>query len=93
MPGEGQKSTLWSFIKPYNPAFSSIISGWIKNVLKNAGIDTGLSVTDILEVLRVMLQPCNGFITDRLAHLQKNIENKVLSQKLWTGKEEWTRVW
>lgn len=82
MPGEGQKSTLLSFIKPYNPAFSSIISGWIKNVLKNAGIDTGLSVTDILEVLRVMLQPCNGFITDRLAHLQKNIENKVLNQKL-----------
>ena len=70
------------FIKFYNPAFSSIISGWIKNVLKNAGIDTGLSVTDILEVLQAMLQPGNGFITDRLTHLQKNIENKVLSQKL-----------
>ena len=34
------KSQLLSFVKPHSPVVSSIISGWIKNVLREAGIDT-----------------------------------------------------
>ena len=36
-----RKSTfLLSFVKPHNPVVSSAISGWIKNVLREAGICT-----------------------------------------------------
>ena len=40
---------LLSFIKPHNLVVSSIVSRWIKNVLRETGIDNGLSVRDILE--------------------------------------------
>ena len=38
--GKGKSQLLLSFVKPYNPVISSTISGWIKNVLREAGIDT-----------------------------------------------------
>ena len=63
--GKDKNQLLSSFVKPHNPVVSSTINGWIKNVLREAGIDTkghsthsaptskarlaGLSVTDIVE--------------------------------------------
>ena len=38
---------LFSFVEPHNPVVSSKISGWIKNVLREEGIDT--------KILRVTL--------------------------------------
>ena len=38
--GKDKTQLLLSFVKPYNPVISSTISGWIKNVLREAGIDT-----------------------------------------------------
>ena len=38
--GKDKSQLLLSFVKPHNPSASSKISGWIKNVLGEAGIDT-----------------------------------------------------
>ena len=38
--GKDKSQLLLSFVKPHNPVVSSTISGWIKNVLREAGIDT-----------------------------------------------------
>ena len=38
--GGRKKVILLSFVKPHNPVVSSTISGWIKNVLREADIDT-----------------------------------------------------
>ena len=38
--GKDKTQLLLSFVKPHNPVVSSTISGWIKNVLREAGIDT-----------------------------------------------------
>ena len=38
--GKDKSQLLLSFVKPHNPVVSSAISGWIKNVLREAGIDT-----------------------------------------------------
>ena len=38
--GKDKSKLLLSFIKPHNPVVSSTRSGWIKNVLREAGIDT-----------------------------------------------------
>ena len=38
--GNDKSQLLLSFVKPRNPMVSSAISGWIKNVLREAGIDT-----------------------------------------------------
>ena len=37
--GKDKKQLLLSFVKPHNPVHSSTISGWIKNILREAGID------------------------------------------------------
>ena len=38
--GKDKSQLLLSFVKPHNPVVSLTISGWIKNVLKEADIDT-----------------------------------------------------
>ena len=38
--GKDKSQLLLSFVKSHNPVVSSTISGWIKNVLREAGIDT-----------------------------------------------------
>ena len=38
--GKDKSQLLLSFIKPHNPVVSSTISGWIKNALREADIDT-----------------------------------------------------
>ena len=38
--GKDKSQLLLSFVKPHNPVVSSTISGWIKNVLREAGVDT-----------------------------------------------------
>ena len=38
--GKDKNQLLLSFIKPHNHVVSLTISGWIKNVLREAGIDT-----------------------------------------------------
>ena len=38
--GKDKSQLLLSFVKPHNPVVSSAISGWIKNVLREAGIYT-----------------------------------------------------
>ena len=38
--GKDKSRLLLSFVKPDNPVVSSTISGWIKNVLREAGVDT-----------------------------------------------------
>ena len=43
--GNDKSQLLSSFIKPHNPVVSSTISGWIKNVLREAGIDTKISAS------------------------------------------------
>ena len=37
--GKGKSQLLLTFAKPHNPVVSSTISGWIKNILREAGID------------------------------------------------------
>ena len=38
--GKDKSQLLLSFVKPHNPVLSSTIFGWIKNVLREVGIDT-----------------------------------------------------
>ena len=38
--GKDKSQLLLSFVKPHNHVVSLTISGWIKNVLREAGIDT-----------------------------------------------------
>ena len=40
LQGKDKSQLLLSFVKPHNPVVSSTTSGWIKNVLREAGIDT-----------------------------------------------------
>ena len=82
MAGKDKSQLLLSFAKPHNPVVSSTIFGWIKNILREAGIDTKILKGHSTRSASTSKAGLAGFsVTD------------ILERGSWTNASAWRRFY
>ena len=80
--GETKNQLLLSSVKPHNEVTSSTISGWVKAILKAAGIDTYILKANF----------CRAASTSKAKVVGLSLEG-ILERKQWSGKSTWQKYY
>ena len=80
--GKGKSQLLLSFVKPHNLVVSSTISGWIKNVLREAGID-----------IKIFMGHSTRSASTSKAGLAGLSVTDILERGSWTNALTWQRFY